>query len=65
MIAHASCVPCSSCAQLLMALKHPNIVRCIECFTAQSKLCIVMDWCSEGERRGRMPREVPVQCRRA
>lgn len=36
------------CLQLLMALNHPNIVRCLECFTHQSKLCIVMDWCSEG-----------------
>ncbi len=35
--------------QLLMALSHPNIVRCLECFTHQSKLCIVMDWCSEGD----------------
>jgi len=35
--------------QLLMALNHPNIVRCVECFIANSKLCIVMDWCSEGE----------------
>jgi serine/threonine protein kinase len=35
--------------QLLLALKHPNIVRCKECFTSGSKLCIVMDWCSEGE----------------
>ncbi|KAL6750076.1 kinase-like domain-containing protein [Haematococcus lacustris] len=36
-------------AKLLMALNHPNIVRCTECFTHQSKLCIVMDWCSEGD----------------
>jgi serine/threonine protein kinase len=36
-------------AQLLMALKHPNIVSCKECFVHQSKLCIVMDYCSEGE----------------
>lgn len=35
--------------QVLKALNHPNIVRCVECFTHQSKLCIVMDWCSEGE----------------
>lgn len=34
--------------QLLMALKHPNIVRCHECFTHLNKLCIVMEWCSEG-----------------
>ena len=31
-----------------MALKHPNIVRCVECFTHANKLCIVMDFCSEG-----------------
>eukprot|EP00882_Tetradesmus_deserticola_P031878 GHRQ01036057.1.p1 GENE.GHRQ01036057.1~~GHRQ01036057.1.p1 ORF type:complete len:156 (+),score=22.39 GHRQ01036057.1:430-897(+) len=37
--------------QLLLALKHPNIVRCKECFPSGSKLCIVMDWCSEGEQR--------------
>eukprot|EP00198_Chlamydomonas_reinhardtii_P011003 XP_001700340.1 predicted protein [Chlamydomonas reinhardtii] len=36
-------------AKLLMALNHPNIVRCIECFTHMNKLCIVMDWCSEGK----------------
>ncbi|WIA14899.1 hypothetical protein OEZ85_001614 [Tetradesmus obliquus] len=36
-------------AKLLLALKHPNIVRCKECFTSGSKLCIVMDWCSEGD----------------
>eukprot|EP00879_Flechtneria_rotunda_P025140 GHRR01026700.1.p1 GENE.GHRR01026700.1~~GHRR01026700.1.p1 ORF type:complete len:361 (+),score=125.75 GHRR01026700.1:367-1449(+) len=36
-------------AKLLMALKHPNIVRCKECFTSAQKLCIVMDWCSEGD----------------
>jgi serine/threonine protein kinase len=43
--------PFPSCVglQLLLALKHPNIVRCKECFTSGSKLCIVMDWCSEGE----------------
>ena len=32
-----------------MALKHPNIVRCLECFTHANKLCIVMDYCSEGD----------------
>jgi NIMA (never in mitosis gene a)-related kinase len=37
-----------------MALNHPNIVRCTECFTHTSApgrqtLCIVMDYCSEGE----------------
>lgn len=31
-----------------MALNHPNIVRCVECFTSNNKLCIVMDYCSEG-----------------
>ena len=35
--------------QLLKALNHPNIVRSVECFTSQNKLCIVMEWCSEGE----------------
>lgn len=39
----------TDCAQLLMALNHPNIVRCVECFTFNNKLCIVMDYCSEGE----------------
>lgn len=37
--------------QLLMALNHPNIVRCTECFIHANKLCIVMDWCSEGRSR--------------
>jgi serine/threonine protein kinase len=36
-------------AKVLMALSHPNIVRCTECFVHQGRLlCIVMDWCSEG-----------------
>ncbi|KAG2486399.1 hypothetical protein HYH03_014976 [Edaphochlamys debaryana] len=39
-------------AKLLMALNHPNIVRCMECFTHLNKLCIVMDWCSEGDLYG-------------
>ncbi|GLC38425.1 hypothetical protein PLESTB_001579500 [Pleodorina starrii] len=39
-------------AKLLMALNHPNIVRCLECFTHLNKLCIVMDWCSEGDLYG-------------
>ncbi|GIL80613.1 hypothetical protein Vretifemale_9758, partial [Volvox reticuliferus] len=39
-------------AKVLMALNHPNIVRCIECFTHMNKLCIVMDWCSEGDLYG-------------
>ncbi|KAF5839493.1 kinase-like domain-containing protein [Dunaliella salina] len=39
-------------AKLLMALNHPNIVRCVECFVANSKLCIVMDYCSEGDLYG-------------
>ena len=36
-------------ANLLMALKHPNIVRSYDCFTWQNKLCIVMEFCSEGD----------------
>lgn len=32
-----------------MALNHPNIVRCSEAYTYQNKLCIVMDYCSEGQ----------------
>ncbi len=39
-------------ANLLMAMKHPNIVRSFECFMHQNKLCIVMDYCSEGEGGG-------------
>lgn len=31
-----------------MALKHPNIVKCLDTFTHNNKLCIVMEWCSEG-----------------
>lgn len=34
--------------QLLRALNHPNIVRCMECFVHANKLCIVMELCSEG-----------------
>jgi hypothetical protein len=35
--------------QLLMALDHPNIVRCSACFVNPTKVCIVLDYCSEGE----------------
>ena len=44
----AHCMSDTMRLQLLMALKHPNIVRCHECFTHLNKLCIVMEWCSEG-----------------
>ncbi|GBG00214.1 hypothetical protein Rsub_12995 [Raphidocelis subcapitata] len=37
-------------AKLLMSLDHPNIVRCHETFISdEGKLCIVMDYCSEGD----------------
>ena len=32
-----------------MGLSHPNIVRCREAFVADGALCIVMEYCSEGE----------------
>jgi NIMA (never in mitosis gene a)-related kinase 1/4/5 len=35
--------------QLLKALKHPNIVSYRESFLTGSSLCIVMDYCSEGD----------------
>jgi len=38
----------SGLPQLLKALKHPNIVSCKESFIEDGKLCIVMDYCSEG-----------------
>lgn len=34
--------------QLLMALDHPNVVRCYEAFVAEGRLHIVMDYCTEG-----------------
>lgn len=40
---------CMPPMQLLMALDHPNIVRCHEAFVSEGKLCIVMDYCSQGE----------------
>ncbi|KAG1679537.1 hypothetical protein FOA52_011139 [Chlamydomonas sp. UWO 241] len=39
-------------AKLLKALKHPNIVQCTDSFMHGNKLCIVMDWCSEGDLYG-------------
>uniref|UniRef100_A0A061S4H1 non-specific serine/threonine protein kinase n=1 Tax=Tetraselmis sp. GSL018 TaxID=582737 RepID=A0A061S4H1_9CHLO len=36
-------------AQLLKALKHPNIVSCQETFLERGILCIIMDYCSEGD----------------
>ncbi|KAG1653779.1 hypothetical protein FOA52_007586, partial [Chlamydomonas sp. UWO 241] len=39
-------------AQLLMALNHPNIVRCYDTFTEANKMCIVMELCSEGDLYG-------------
>ena len=35
--------------QVLQMLHNSNIVSCIESFRHQGKLCIVMDYCSEGE----------------
>lgn len=35
--------------QVLLMLNHSNIVSCVESFRHQGKLCIVMDFCSEGE----------------
>lgn len=35
--------------QVLQALHHPNVVSCKEAFVSAGKLCILMDYCSEGE----------------
>lgn len=35
--------------QVLQALHHPNVVSCKEAFVTGGKLCILMDYCSEGE----------------
>ena len=35
-------------AQVLQMLHNSNIVSCVESFRHQGKLCIVMDYCSEG-----------------
>jgi serine/threonine protein kinase len=34
--------------QVLQALHHPNVVSCKEAFVSGGKLCILMDYCSEG-----------------
>ena len=34
--------------QVLQALHHPNVVSCKEAFVTGGKLCILMDYCSEG-----------------
>ncbi|KAK9822923.1 hypothetical protein WJX74_005108 [Apatococcus lobatus] len=36
-------------AQVLKSFNHPNVVRCKETFTDSGKLCIVMEYCSEGD----------------
>eukprot|EP00892_Ulva_mutabilis_P004300 jgi/Ulvmu1/2241/UM013_0088.1 len=36
-------------AELLKVLQHPNIVSCHESFIEGTTLCIVMDYCSEGD----------------
>ena len=36
--------------QVLQALHHPNVVSCKEAFVTAGKLCILMDYCSEGTR---------------
>ena len=36
-------------AQLLEAMQHPNIVRCCGHFQRESKLCILLDFCSKGD----------------
>ena len=41
----------SGSLQVLQMLHNSNIVSCIESFRHQGKLCIVMDYCSEGEPR--------------
>ena len=35
--------------QVLQALHHPNVVSCKEAFVSSGKLCILMDYCSEGK----------------
>lgn len=35
--------------QVLQALHHPNVVSCKEAFVSGGKLCILMDYCSEGK----------------
>ena len=36
------------CLQLLLFLKHPNIVSCLEAFQQDGLLYIVLELCSEG-----------------
>lgn len=35
--------------QVLKSFNHPNVVRCKETFTEAGRLCIVMEYCSEGQ----------------
>ena len=39
--------------QVLKSLNHPNVVRCKETFTDSGRLCIVMEYCSEGQQTNR------------
>ena len=41
--------------QVLQALHHPNVVSCKEAFVTAGKLCILMDYCSEGEQPVNVP----------
>ena len=53
-----------ACVQLLLSLKHPNIVACYESFIEGTTLCIVMALCSGGDlgvvlqrQKGSLPEE--------
>ena len=44
-------------ARVLQNLRHPNVVRCHSSFLARRKLCIVMEWCQEGDLYGLLKKQ--------
>ena len=51
-LAYPSLPPSLAPPQVLQSLAHPNIVTCTESFIAGGKLCIVMDFCENGDLYG-------------
>ena len=44
-------------ARVLQNLRHPNVVRCHSSFLSRRKLCIVMEWCQEGDLYGLLKKQ--------
>ena len=44
-------------ARVLQNLRHPNVVRCHSSFLSRRKLCIVMEWCQDGDLYGLLKKQ--------